>query len=174
MNSGPVALGPPWHLGCKLGIMHSSCKPHHSMCTFCDRNSIPIKLSACSNTAPLCSYLARGKEGASMVRLQCLHWALAAPTPHDFHRPLSTLLTSSAFRSTDVFWPALPEWFGLRSLRLYWVRLGQAYILVRGHSFSGCNSASPTWPSHIWQLGKKGWGRWNGKMHLPPTQRTRW
>ena len=58
-----------------------------------------------------------------MVRLQYLHLALAAPAPRDFHRLLSTLVASSALRSTDVFWPAsLPEWLGLRLLGLYRVR----------------------------------------------------
>ena len=58
-----------------------------------------------------------------MVGLQCPHWAVAAPPPRDFHRPPSALVASSAFRSTDVFWPfPFPEWLGVRSSGLYWVR----------------------------------------------------
>ena len=33
---------------------------------------------------------------------------MAAPAPHGFHRPLSTLFASNSFRSTVVFWPFPP------------------------------------------------------------------
>ena len=59
-----------------------------------------------------------------MVRLQCPLWALAAPAPHDFHRPLSTLFASDAFRSTDVFWPVPPRMLWVALIRTL---LGQAY-----------------------------------------------
>ena len=69
---------------------------------------------------------------ASMVRL---HWALAAPAPHGFPRPLSKVFASHSLGSTDVLWPLPPgmAWGALsRTLR------GQACIPVGGHSFTGC------------------------------------
>ena len=44
-----------------------------------------------------------------MVRLQYPRWALAAPAPRKFHRPLSALFPSGAFRSTDVSGPVFPR-----------------------------------------------------------------
>ena len=102
----------------------------------------------CSSHA--CLHTPRGGGG-----LQCPRWARAAPAPHDIHRPLSSLHASSALRSTDVFWPLPPP-------AMAWVAVirtlsGQAYIPVRGHSFTGSCSAGPTRPSHVrrggWSLG---------------------
>ena len=46
---------------------------------------------------------------------------------HDLHRPLSTLVASSALRSTDALWPAsLPEWLGLQFPGPYRVRGGHS------------------------------------------------
>ena len=86
----------------------------------------------------------RGGGGGSMVRVQCPHGAQAAPAPHGFHRPLSSVRAACAFRSTDV--PSgllLPEWLGWRSSGLYRVRRASR---SGPHSLTGGFSAGPTRP----------------------------